>query len=197
MQVLAELYHIQPPLVPEDSSLSAGADPPVASTSQTTTDSPQCGQPTQATPSAEAALPSGSAIGGDSFISRQQLGISDTPDAAVGDTLDAAIGDSSLLEDSLTATAGAGSAGTPGQGPTVFTPASGPDVDQLPAKLGQASVKALCSQEWKIQHVSFGATLHGRIVVAHEIRLCFMSMSLETTVWQKGVFGNVSTAISC
>ncbi len=149
MQVLAELYHIQPPLVPEDNSPSAGADPPVASTSQTATDSPQCGQPTQATPRPEAAFPSASTIGGDSFISRQQLGISDTPDAAIGD--------SGLLEDALTATAGAGSAETPGQGPTASPVATGPDVDQLPAKSGQASVKALCSQEWKIQHVSLGA----------------------------------------
>ena len=158
MQVLAELYHIQPPLLPEDSSPSAGADPPVASTSQTTTDSPRCGQPTQATPRPVAACPSASAIGGDSFISRQQLGISDTPDAAVGDTPDAAIADSGLLEDALTATAGAGSAGTPGQGSAASPLATGPDVDQLPAKLGQASVKALCSQEWKIQHVSLSAT---------------------------------------
>ena len=159
MQVLAELYHIQPPLVPEDNSPSPGADPPVASTSQTTTDSPQCGQPTQATPGAAAAFPSNSNIGGDSFISRQQLGISDTPDAAIGD--------SGLLEDALTATAGASSAGTPGQGPTASPLASGPDVDRLPAKLGQASVKALCSQEWKIQHVRLGATLRGRVVIAH------------------------------
>ena len=158
MQVLAELYHIQPPLLPEDSSPSAGADPPVASTSQTTTDSPRCGQPTQATPRPVAACPSASANGGDSFISRQQLGISDTPDAAVGDTPDAAIADSGLLEDALTATAGAGSAGTPGQGSAASPLATGPDVDQLPAKLGQASVKALCSQEWKIQHVSLSAT---------------------------------------
>jgi len=150
MQVLAELYHIQPPLVPEDSLPSAGADPPVASTSQTATDSPQCHQPTQATPRAEAAFPSDSAIGGDNFISRQQLGISDTPDAAIGD--------SSPLEDALTATAGAGSAGTPGQGPTTSPVASGLDADQLPAQSGQASVRALCSQEWKIQHVSYGAT---------------------------------------
>ena len=166
MQVLAELYHIQPPLLPEDSSPSAGADPPVASTSQTTTDSTRCGQPTQATPRPVAACPSASANGGDSFISRQQLGISDTPDAAVGDTPDAAVGDtpdaaiadSGLLEDALTATAGAGSAGTPGQGSAASPLATGPDVDQLPAKLGQASVKALCSQEWKIQHVSLSAT---------------------------------------
>ncbi len=174
MQVLAELYHIQPPLLPEDSSPSAGADPPVACTSQTTTDSTRCGQPTQATPRPVAACPSASANGGDSFISRQQLGISDTPDAAVGDTPDAAVGDtpdaavgdtpdaaiadSGLLEDALTATAGAGSAGTPGQGSAASPLATGPDVDQLPAKLGQASVKALCSQEWKIQHVSLSAT---------------------------------------
>lgn len=148
-QVLAELYHIQPPLVPEDASPSAGAHASVASTSQTATDSPQCGQPIQATPRAEAALPSNSSIGGDSFISRQQLGISDT--------LDAAIGDSGLLEDAMTATGGAGSAGTPSQAPTTSPVASGLGADQLPAKPGQASVKALCSQEWKIQHVIFPA----------------------------------------
>ncbi|KAA6425958.1 MAG: DNA mismatch repair Mlh1-like [Trebouxia sp. A1-2] len=148
-QVLAELYHIQPPLVPEDNSPSAGAEPPVASTSQTATDSPQCGQPMQATPRAEAAFPLASTTGGDSFISRQQLGISDTPDAAIGD--------SGLLEDALTVTAGAASAGTPSQGPTTSPVASGLDADQLSTKSGQASVKALCSQEWKIQHVIFPA----------------------------------------
>ena len=184
LQVLAELYHIQPPLVPEDDSPSATADPPVTSTSQTAADSPQCGQPTPATPRAEAAFPSNSAIGGDSFISRQQLGISDTPDAAIGN--------SGLLEDALTATAGAGSAGTPGQGPTASPLASGSDVNQLPAKFGQASVKALCSQEWKIQHVSLSATLHCRIVIAHEMEQCIvMSVSLEG----RKVSGNVSTAI--
>ncbi|KAL0034722.1 hypothetical protein WJX77_003881 [Trebouxia sp. C0004] len=148
-QVLAELYHIQPPLVPEDSSPSAGADPPVASTSQTAIDSPQCGQPTQAMPRAKAAFPSNSSMGGDSFISRQHLGISYTPDGAIGD--------SGLLEDALTATAGADSAGPPDAGATTSPVASGLDADQLPAKSGQASVKALCSQEWKIQHVIFPA----------------------------------------
>ena len=172
MQVLAELYHIQPPLVPEDNSPSAGAEPPVASTSQTATDSPQCGQPMQATPRAEAAFPLASTTGGDSFISRQQLGISDTPDAAIGD--------SGLLEDALTVTAGAASAGTPSQGPTTSPVASGLDADQLSTKSGQASVKALCSQEWKIQHVSLGAIPHGKIVIAYEMENCIMmSVSLR------------------
>ena len=179
VQVLAELYHIQPPLVPEDASPSVGAHASVASTSQTATDSPQCGQPIQATPRAEAALPSNSSIGGDSFISRQQLGISDTPDAAIGD--------SGLLEDAMTATGGAGSAGTPSQVPTTSPVASRLGADQLPAKPGQASVKALCSQEWKIQHVSLVAAWHGRMIVAHEMESSIvMSVSLE---------GNVSTAV--
>ncbi len=179
LQVLAELYHIQPPLVAEDHSPSAGADAPVACTSQTTADSPQCGQPSQATPRAEAAFPSNSTIGGDSFISRQQLGISDTPDAAIGD--------SGLLEDALTATAGADSAETPGQGATASPLATGPNVDQLPVKSSQASVKALCSQEWKLQHVSF-AKLHRRMVVARQKEICIV---------MHGVIGDSNTAKRC
>lgn len=147
-QVLSELYHIQPPLIEED---CAKVDQ--ASTSQPTSNSPQCGQPsTQGVSLPDASTPLNKATGGasDTFISRQQLGISDASDAAFTD--------SGLLEDALTATADATPAGV-SQAPASSPAESAQDPDQVTAKSSQDAIKPLCSQEWKIQHVSFGLPL--------------------------------------
>lgn len=147
-QVLSELYHVQPPLVEEDS-----ARVEQASTSQPTSDSPQCGQPsTQGVSVPDASTPLNNVTGAasDTFISRQQLGINDAPDAAFTD--------SGLLEDAVTATADATPAGV-SQAPASSPAESAQDPDQVTAKSDQAATKPLCSQEWKIQHVSFGLPL--------------------------------------
>ena len=153
MQVLAELYHIQAPLIQEGTLASSTNDrQPEVSTPQPAAQSPQCGQPqasTQPVSAAEAATPSDSTLGQIAFISRQQLGINDTPEPTTAD--------SSMLEDAFAAPV-SGSAAVAACQAAALSPVSiASDPDHLAPKSGQSgpSPKALCSQEWKIQHVRF------------------------------------------
>ena len=142
LQALAELYHIQAPLF--DS-------PPHPATDEGQTQcrlqnaaqlpSPQAPRISQATLDTPAA-----ANLAESFISRQQLGSKDTSDA--DDT-------SLLLKDSLAATDGGGhAADAPGMTPGLLHASCSQIGDSIHA-LHPSQPRPLCSQEWKIQHVSF------------------------------------------
>ena len=135
--MLAELYHIQPPLLPEDSSTSNAA-----SSSVPTELSPQCGQPADQ-PTPTPTFTAADSQQENSFISRQQLGISDQQSAVATD--------SGLLEDALTASENAATPGTI-QAQVLTAPAAG--AEQPSPAPQQNQTKPLCSQEWKIQHVS-------------------------------------------
>ncbi len=144
--MLSELYHIQPPLLQEDSLQSTNPEQPEASASQLAASSPQCGQQsTQPTSAAEAATPVSSTAGPETFISRQQLGISDTPDAAASD--------SGMLEDALTANASDISMDE-SPAPTTSAQVTASEPDGRILKPDQPQPRPLCSQEWKVQHVS-------------------------------------------
>lgn len=147
LQALAELYHIQAPLFDSPPH-------PVTDEGQTQCrlqnaaqlPSPQAPRISQATLDTPAA-----ANLAESFISSQQLGSKDTSDA--DDT-------SLLLKDSLAATDGGGHAGgghaadAPGMTPGLLHASYSRIGDSIRA-LDPSQPRPLCSQEWKIQHVSF------------------------------------------
>lgn len=83
----------------------------------------------------------------ESFISRQQLGINNTPDAG---TMDA----TNMPEEAVDATEGGrDTADTQAVTPDLLR-ASAPRVEGFRIELDVVQPRPLCSQEWKIQHVS-------------------------------------------
>lgn len=132
MQALAELYHVQPPLIPAEES--PGSSPSAGSTNS--------GYRilTHSDHSAAKATANSTRDSGGSFISRQELGICDSADTPMTDSMpldDAAEGAS--LDDNPSA------------------PATVEYSHSLVAGRHQRPVQApkpLCSQEYSVQHVS-------------------------------------------
>ena len=143
LQALAELYHIQEPLF--GSAPHAALDPcrtPSCLQNVGQLAPPQAPDTDQATPDTLAA-----ANLAESFISRQHLGTHDASDAATMDV-------TSMPEDAVDATVdGMNGADTQTMRPDLLH-ASSFQVEGSRPGLDLAQPGCLCSQEWKIQHVS-------------------------------------------
>ena len=143
LQVLAELYHIQEPLF----GSAPHAAPDTCVTPSTWQNAAQLAPP-QA-PDTEQATPDTLAAANlaESFITRRQFGITDMSDAG---TMDATV----MPEGALDATdAGRNAADTQAMTPDlrhVFCP----EVEASRPESDLEQPRPLCSQEWKIQHVS-------------------------------------------
>lgn len=147
LQALAELYHIQSPLTPEDDSLSNSTTTDFTDKEQraVTPRGQLAAQPTAAS-STSSELQS-------SFISRQELGMcssADTPmtDGATVDTAVAATADQSGLQNTPASTSG------------MATDQSGqPPSFSRSHQITSTTSKPLCSQERQVHHVSLNSLL--------------------------------------
>ena len=143
LQALAELYHIQEPLF--GSAPSAAPD-----TCQTPSSLQNAAQPaTLQAPDTDQAGPDTLAAANlaDSFISRQHLGINDTSDAGIRDA-------TTMQEDAVDGTdGGSNTADTQALTPGLLN-AFLPQVEHFRPGPDLVQPRPLCSQEWKIQHVS-------------------------------------------
>lgn len=135
MQALAELYHIQPPLIPEEGCVSVQVDD---------TDKQQG----SSTPTDQVAAKGTAEVAselGSKFISRQELGMCSSADNPMTDSLP--------LDEVAAATVG----DTRQQDtPAALAPAddSHSQLSNRPPQSTKLPSKPLCSQEWNIQHVS-------------------------------------------
>ena len=150
-QALAELYHVQPPLVPEDAACC-----PIAATDSSHAPSSAL----LSTPAGQTAAATGpqaqcsAEVTVSSFISRQQLGICSTADTPMTDSAapnDEAVGVTAyntVLQDTAMAAAAAAFA-------TQTLPGA-----QHNLKPPVQQQKPLCSQEWNVQHVSSRSSVY-------------------------------------
>lgn len=142
-QALAELYHVQPQLIPEDAAASLTA----ATDSSNKPNSALLSTPAGQIAAAAAQEEHASEAAHSSFISRQQLGICSTADTPIPDSAapyDEAVGvtaDETILQDTPMASAAAASET---QSLSGAHHSLKPPVQQK---------KPLCSQEWNVQHV--------------------------------------------
>lgn len=147
LQALAELYHIQPPLVLEDESAS---DSPAAANAVDKEQTPVTSTPSNQLAANVTAGNVATTASHSNFISREALGICSSADTPMTDSVP--------LDDAIAATAdGANQQGTPASSAGVTNAENQP-----PSRWQQKAKpfsKLLCSQEWKVQHVSTSLTL--------------------------------------
>ena len=141
VQALAELYHIQAPLVPEDEFAPVSPAAKTVDSDQTPVMGTSSNQ-RAANGSAGNVATTASQI---NFISREALGICSSADTPMTDSVP--------LDDAIAATAdGADQQDTPATSAGVTAVGSQP-----PSRFQQKANpfhKPLCSQEWTVQHVS-------------------------------------------